>query len=101
MCCAWQTHLGRRKTLAKSSNGSLQIPQLLSSLVQGLRESNPWVFAGERGLEFPCCDLGTERNLLQCESLNSWLVMLIDHSAEKRGAPVSTSPPNQQKKKKR
>lgn len=47
MCCAWQTHLGRRKTLAKSSNRNLQIQQLLSSLVQGFRELDHRVFVAE------------------------------------------------------
>lgn len=78
MCCAWQTHLGRRKTFAKSSNRNLQIQQLLSSLVQGFWELDHRVFVRE----------GTwvsmlwfwERALLQCKSLNWWMCPAFDWS---------------------
>ena len=55
MCSAWQTHLGRRKTFAKSSNRNLQIQQPLSSLVQGFRELDHRVFVGGEDLSLVVC----------------------------------------------
>lgn len=98
MCCAWQTHLGQRKTFAKSSNRNLQIQQLLSSLVQGFPEPDHRVFVVE----------GTWVSLLWFggwkDTFAMWIFELVDSSSFwliiqlKRDASVTTSPPDTRKK---
>lgn len=98
MCCAWQTHLGQRKTFKNSSNRNLQIQQLLSGLVQGFREPDHRVFVAEGTwvslLWFGDWEHAFAMWIFELADLSSvWLIIRL-----KMDASVSTSPPDTQKK---